>query len=160
MQWKGLTLGEPPSWSWLTPQPGKYAHETDRLVDRIQFHSNVFGTLTQHICIPQIMETVIDTVTIGLPQIFHHIQDKKMTNFEREIWFRTDLLAKLPKTFWASLQTPCQLLPSNTSGLVLWRIEFPLTDLTTQGTGNGWGCLIQRCLNVPFNDQLSKILAF
>ena len=59
VQWKGLTLGEPPSWSWLTPQPGKYAHETDWLVDRIQFHSNVFGTLTQHICIPQIMETFI-----------------------------------------------------------------------------------------------------
>ena len=25
MQWKSLTLGEPPSWSWLTPGPGKYA---------------------------------------------------------------------------------------------------------------------------------------
>ena len=25
VQWTGLTLGEPPSWSWLTPAPGKYA---------------------------------------------------------------------------------------------------------------------------------------
>jgi hypothetical protein len=25
VQWTGLTLGEPPSWSWLTPTPGKYA---------------------------------------------------------------------------------------------------------------------------------------
>ena len=25
MQWKGLTLEEPPSWSWLTSTPGKYA---------------------------------------------------------------------------------------------------------------------------------------
>ena len=25
VQWKGLALGEPPSWSWLTPMPGKYA---------------------------------------------------------------------------------------------------------------------------------------
>ena len=24
VQWTGLTLGEPPSWSWLTPAPGKY----------------------------------------------------------------------------------------------------------------------------------------
>ena len=26
VQWTGLTLGEPPSWSWLTPTPGKYVH--------------------------------------------------------------------------------------------------------------------------------------
>ena len=26
VQWTGLTLGETPSWSWLTPTPGKYAH--------------------------------------------------------------------------------------------------------------------------------------
>ena len=25
VQWKGLTLEEPPSWSWLTSAPGKYA---------------------------------------------------------------------------------------------------------------------------------------
>ena len=25
VQWKGLTLEEPPSWSWLTSVPGKYA---------------------------------------------------------------------------------------------------------------------------------------
>ena len=25
VQWISLTLGEPPWWSWLTPQPGKYA---------------------------------------------------------------------------------------------------------------------------------------
>ena len=25
VQWKGLTLEEPPSWSWLTSTPGKYA---------------------------------------------------------------------------------------------------------------------------------------
>ena len=25
VQWKGLALGEPPSWSRLTPTPGKYA---------------------------------------------------------------------------------------------------------------------------------------
>ena len=27
VQWKGLALGEPPSWSRLTPQPGKYELE-------------------------------------------------------------------------------------------------------------------------------------
>ena len=26
VQWKGLTLEEPPSWSWLTSAPGKYAY--------------------------------------------------------------------------------------------------------------------------------------
>ena len=26
VQWKGLTLEEPPSWSRLTSTPGKYAH--------------------------------------------------------------------------------------------------------------------------------------
>ena len=25
VQWKGLALEEPPSWSWLTSTPGKYA---------------------------------------------------------------------------------------------------------------------------------------
>ena len=25
VQWRGLTLEEPPSWSWLTSEPGKYA---------------------------------------------------------------------------------------------------------------------------------------
>ena len=24
VQWKGLTLGKPPSWSWFIPLPGKY----------------------------------------------------------------------------------------------------------------------------------------
>ena len=28
VQWKGLTLEEPPSWSWLTSAPGKYASST------------------------------------------------------------------------------------------------------------------------------------
>ena len=32
VQWKGLALGEPPSWSWFTPQPGKYAPGTDWLL--------------------------------------------------------------------------------------------------------------------------------
>ena len=27
VQWSSLTLGEPPSWSWLTPEPGKYARQ-------------------------------------------------------------------------------------------------------------------------------------
>ena len=34
VQWKGLALGEPPSWSWLTPMPGKYAYY------------NIIGTLS------------------------------------------------------------------------------------------------------------------
>ena len=29
VQWISLTLGEPPWWSWLTPQPGKYAELSD-----------------------------------------------------------------------------------------------------------------------------------
>ena len=32
VQWKSLTLGESPSWSWLTPMPGKY--EADTLFNR------------------------------------------------------------------------------------------------------------------------------
>ena len=104
VQWKGLALGEPPSWSWLTPQPGKYAHETDSLVDTIQFHSNVFGTLTQHIWIPPIIETVIPN-RWDVHKYSITSRTSKSTIFETAIWFRTDLLAKLPKTFWASLQT-------------------------------------------------------
>ena len=65
-----------------------------------------------------------------------------------------------PKRFGQVSKHPAQsqLFPSYTSGLVLWIIEFPLTDLTSQGTGNGWGWLIQRCLKVFSNDQLSKTL--
>ena len=29
VQWTGLTLGEPPSWSWLTPAPGKYNNHSN-----------------------------------------------------------------------------------------------------------------------------------
>ena len=32
VQWKGLTLEEPPSWSWLTSAPGKYAFSSHALL--------------------------------------------------------------------------------------------------------------------------------
>ena len=105
VQWKGLALGEPPSWSWLTPQPGKYAHETDSLVDTIQFHSNVFGTLTQHTFeSPQFQLWKLSSPT-DVHKYSITSRTSKSAIFETAIWFRTDLLAKLPKTFWASLQT-------------------------------------------------------
>ena len=162
MQWKGLALGEPPSWSWLTPQPGKYDHGTDSLVDTIQFHSNVFATLTQHIWIPTISDTVIPNRQWNVHKYFITSRTSKWTNVETAIWFRTDMVAKLPKTFCASLQRSCpasQLFSPNTSCVALWRIQFQLTDLTSQDLGNGWGCLIQRCLNVSSNDQLSRTFA-
>ena len=160
VQWKGLALGEPPSWSWLTPQPGKYAHETDSLVDTIQFHSNVFGTLTQHIWIPPIMETVIPNkysqMSTNIPS---HPRQVNQQFLKQQFDSGQTCWQNCPKRFGQVSKHPAQsqLFPSYTSGLVLWKIEFPITDLTTQGTGNGWGCLvIQRCLNVSFNDQLSK----
>ncbi len=39
VQWKGLTLEEPPSWSWLTSVPGKYALHLDFLFNR---HRNIY----------------------------------------------------------------------------------------------------------------------
>ena len=46
VQWPSLALGEPPSWSWLTPMPGKYALPDSLLetsqgaaVKQIEFHS-------------------------------------------------------------------------------------------------------------------------
>ena len=40
VQWPGLTLEEPPSWSWLTSTPGKYALVTEQ--DKIWTLQNLF----------------------------------------------------------------------------------------------------------------------
>ena len=44
VQWTSLTLGEPPSWSWLTPVPGKYAQPTAQLVHHSLAQRRFFGS--------------------------------------------------------------------------------------------------------------------
>ena len=44
VQWKGLALGEPPCWSWLTPMPGKYAFSVILGLPNYLFSIFVIGT--------------------------------------------------------------------------------------------------------------------
>ena len=48
VQWTSLTLGEPPSWSWLTPVPGKYAQPTAQPVHNSPARRRFFGSKERH----------------------------------------------------------------------------------------------------------------
>ena len=46
VQWKGLALEEPPSWSWFTSVPGKYAVSKNWKTLLLQDEANFFGEET------------------------------------------------------------------------------------------------------------------
>ena len=125
----------------------------------IQFSSTVTSLVLWHntFASPKFWK-LSSPMAMACPQIFHHIQDKNKKPYLSSNLIQDRLAGKIAQNVLGKSPNISQLFPSYTSGLVLWRIEFPLTDLTSQGTGNGWGWLIQRCLNVFSNDQLSKTL--